>query len=273
MTTITQLVTEICHQQAIPLRIIDDAGVVLELQLPQRSHLIVNNHLGLISEADAVLCTDKAYQAQLLADIDLMPLTHSYLDPSSKYASTETPNLAQITADIQDRFSLPVMVKKNSGREGVHVFKAQSAEEMTAALNQIFNPHHSEYDHVAVVQPYLEATHEYRVLMWHGQAEVAYTKVAPTQSASFVSAERWAAGRAELVTDSHMLRRLQTVVTTLYQRWPLAYAGLDIIEDPQGRLWLIEVNSAPAITHVVRDNGPEIVRPLFQKMISWLAAH
>ncbi len=267
MTTSTKIICELCEELAIPYQPIDADGVVLELTIKGQSHFVLNNTFGLISDSDAKLALDKTFQAQLLAKSGIIPRTQSYLDPASKYASPTTPSLIESAQRIAQSFSLPLILKKNSGSEGVNVFKIGQADEILPKLSEIFNQNSANYDHVAIAQEYILPKNEYRVVIFQGKIEIAYSKTIAVEAKALLSSHRWQDVTAELVTDERVTVKLTELVSTLFQVWPIRYAGLDIIEDQQGKFWLIEINSSPALAYFVRDNGTELVRKLYREIL------
>jgi D-alanine-D-alanine ligase-like ATP-grasp enzyme len=266
MTTSTQLISEICQELSIPCRVIDGAGALLEVTIHGKPKFIFNNTFGLISDVEAKISLDKSFQAQVLAGTELIPLTKSYLDPFSKYAIEKKPSINQVSEDILKHFQLPFILKKNSGSEGVNVFLVKNTDEVESSLTKIFNQKSSDYDHVVIAQQYIETNNEFRIIVFENEIQFAYKKT-QTANENFSSQNRWRNVKAELVTDQQKISQLQQLVDTVHSKWPIKYAGLDVIEDRNGQLWLIEINSSPALAYFIRDNGSELVKNLYRKIL------
>lgn len=145
------ILTQVCKELSLPFSFIDMAKFAVEIQFPHRRHQVICNTFGLIADTDARIATDKSYQAQFLAATGLIPQTRQYIDPQSEFSLKNLPKLKDISQDILNNFSLPVVVKKNSGRQSIHVFIAHTAEKVEKSLKLVFNPRSKYYDHVAVV--------------------------------------------------------------------------------------------------------------------------
>jgi hypothetical protein len=271
VTTSTKIIFQLCEELSIPCTFIDPDGFALCLSINGQNHFVVNNTFGLTSNVDARLAVDKAFQYHLLKDLQLIPFTQSYLDPHSKYVSLKKMNIKEIVKDIETQFSVPFILKRNSGCEGSHVFKIEQKEDLLPQLQNIFDQHSSEYDPIAIAQQYIQPQHEYRVMILNGKIELVYEKTFQEITETLTSQRRWEAITAKLITDSEKILQLQQVVNKILVVWPIAYAGLDVIEDREGKIWLIEVNSAPALAYFIRDNGPELVKQLYKKILLLLA--
>lgn len=276
-STTIHLLQEICRARGIPTHLLDEGGFVLTISdQAGQSHLIIQNTFGLVSDGDAQLAKDKSFQAQFLQSANFQPYTRTYIDPQSPYALAQGLSLSAAKKDILQNFQLPIIMKKNSGSRGVHVFKVSRHQDILPTFHQIFNQQDKDYDHVAIVQPFLVARHEYRVIQFQGKLMFAYEKTFPKElkdekvPLQLQSSLRWSERKADLITSVLLQERLQQFLDQFYQLWPLAYGGLDVLEDYTGQLWLVEVNTMPAFSYFIRDNGEEKVRQLLTTILEYL---
>ncbi len=270
MGAATHYLSVTAKKLGISYSFIDEHESVLVLHFPHKEHFVINTKLGLISNAEETLGLDKAYQYALLAGKIAMPKTKSYVDPASKKYQpfAEFSTQADIQTDIEKSFSFPVIVKMNRGSEGDHVFLVQSSAELTEKIAAIFNQQDQFYDYVLLAQEYVPPVKEYRVLIYHNQMKFAYLK--DNSEAHFsgnLSPLHWQAAKAVDETDSQKLLQLAEVCKQFFTAWNLPFAGLDIIEDRQGKFWLIEVNTAPSLAMYIKDCGPEKVIRLYEEIL------
>ncbi len=258
----------------IPFSFLDSAESVLVLHFPHKDHFIVNTKLGLISNAEETLGLDKAYQYELLQDKVRMPLTKAYLDPKSKYQQFATLSTVQaIQEEIEKQFSFPVVVKRNRGSEGEHVFLVNSPTELQDKIAVIFNQQDSLYDYVLIAQQYIQPVKEYRVMIFDQKVQFAYIK--DNSQATFtgnLSPLHWEKALAVDVADDVTLQKINDLCQKFFSAWKLKFAGLDIIEDERGEFWLIEVNTAPSLALYVKSCGEEKVIDLYDKIMSDIAS-
>jgi biotin carboxylase len=111
-----------------------------------------------------------------------MPKTAGWVDPQGPaqyhgYARAESH--AAIVDKICAEFSLPVIVKRNSGSQGQHVFLCKSRAEAAAAVAAVFDPEPRGYDHVVLAQEYIEPRKEYRAIVFRKEVLLAYEKRQP----------------------------------------------------------------------------------------------
>lgn len=247
-----------CRELGLPYEVL---GAARNVVLVGERHLFVNWATPFISHSAARLMLDKDYTWQLLHDRVAMPLTQAYLSPQveerfQKYLAY--PSMDAIVADIEARFRYPLVIKMNQGSHGVHVFRCSGALETQAALTAVFDEHNKDWDYLALAQAYLEPRAEYRVVAFQGDIAFAYCK--DNSEAEFcgnLSPLHWRGARAVSLHDPEFLDRARRFIAPIFDRVPARFCGIDIIEDREGKWWLIELNGSPSFEMFVRDNGEE----------------
>ncbi len=269
MGTATHYLAQTAKLLNIPFSFVDLDESVLVLHFPQKDHVVINTKLGLITNAEEILGLDKAYQYQFLENKIALPQFRSYLDIHSKYGKFARFHSAEeIKQDILRSFSFPIVIKKNRGTEGENVFLVENETELTKAIAQVFNRQDWNYDYVLIAQKYIQPVKEYRAIVYHQQLEFAYSKDnSQAVLRGNLSPLHWERAQAPEVTDQQKIDQLDEFCQQFLKAWPLHFGGLDIIEDQTGKLWLIEVNTAPSLAFYIKDNGPEKVVGLYTKII------
>lgn len=272
MTTSGTVLAQALQESNIRYSHVDADEVVFAIQLGGRQHFVVNNILGLNSESDVKICSDKAYTYDLLNDVVAMPHTKKYLDPEGPYASyAEFENLDDIRADIVENFEFPLIIKRNSGSLGSQVFWCENISAVEKAARSIFNRNSHSYDHVLLAQQGVAIATEWRVLMLRGQLQFMYQKdVSQAKFNGNLSPLHWEDSKAILDTDMATQKEIQTFLDPVFSKWQLPYGGFDVVRDTVGKLWLIEVNSHPAFSIFLRDNDAAPLKEMYAKILKEL---
>lgn len=272
MTSSGIVLQEVLDSLSIQYEFVDAEKVLFKIALPNdRYHYIINNILGLNSESDVKLCADKAYTYQLLSDVVKMPKTFSFLDPNGPYGEFSHFDLAGIFSTVKEKFEYPVVIKKNAGSLGSHVFVCKDQLEVKDAVTKIFNRQSSAYDYVVLAQEAIRIKSEWRVLMLHGKLEFMYRK--DTSEATFtgnLSPLHWEGGKAVLETDFALQEEIAAFLSPLFSKWQLPYGGFDVVRDEVGELWLIEINSHPAFAHFLADCESTPLKQMYTKIVKEL---
>lgn len=266
----TKLIAQICQKLNVPFSFATENKTVLQLHLKNCDHFMINSNLGLISSTKAQLCLDKAYQYEILNKVISQPKTISYLDPNSEYKNfAPFTDHQEIINDIKNNFSFPIIIKKNTGMEGVNIFLCKNEGELVKAVKTVFNQNDYRYDHVLLAQEYIEIKKEYRAVFYKHQLELLYRK--DNSQATFtnnLSPLHYEGARAVEETNQELIKKIEQFVQPTFRNFDLIYGGYDIAEDQQGKLWLIEINSVPGFAYYLKDNGEEKIANLFKKIIT-----
>lgn len=242
--------------------------------LGQKFHICIANNLGLNSEVIEKICRDKEYTYLLLSKHISMPKTVGAIDPHAPeiyvgYAQSSTTE--EVAQNLVEQLQLPIVVKPNSKSMGINVAVCKTGEEVQAAVDRVFDKKSYQYDHVVLGQELVEIHKEYRVLVYKGEIQFCYLKDNRGEGARFtgnVSPLHFEGARATLTTNLELLEQLQEFISPIFSQINLVYAGLDIARDLKGNWYLLEINSKPGFSYFVKDNGPEQVVQLFEKILS-----
>lgn len=266
----TNLITQACQELRINFSYVTKNKNVLAIHLPDKDHYIINSNLGLISNTQADLCKDKAYQYQLLSDVINMSTTLDYLDPHSKYTKfAKFKSHQEISNDIEKNFSFPIIVKKNTGTEGENVYLCNNKAEITKAVEIIFNKQNYLYDHVLLAQRHIKIKNEYRTIFYKYKLELLYKK--DIKQAIFtgnLSPLHYQGSKAVEINARDFQEKISKFIIPIFTKLDLTYGGFDVAEDDSGKLWLIEINSVPGYAHYLEDNKAGKVLGLFKKILS-----
>lgn len=271
-----ECVKKACNELGLSYSAIHQNGLFIEINLKNNTNIhFLHNSVPLSLQTDARIVSDKEYTYLLLKDVLKIPLTLGFLDPTVMQEYQEYVNkksIQEITETIRQNLTFPFILKRNRGSTGNNVFICNTEEQLHPLLHKIFDRQSIHYDYVALAQEKINIKEEYRVIILNGKIEFVYIK--DNSNADFtgnLSPLHWTGAKAILLADDDIrLTELQILVDTLYKRFAIPYAGLDIALDIQNQLWLIEINSQPSFGHYVADNGDRKVVSLFKKIITQL---
>jgi len=255
----------------VPYHQSDNDMNLLTVFLDHHPYYFSNSATPLNNDSLSLVCRDKDFANRILSPAVRMPRAYGYLNPavSEEYASYLKFNqLSEIVSDIITNFSLPVVVKRNRGHQGQNIFLCHDQAEITGALKAVFNKNSAHYDYIALVEEYIKPAVEYRAVCLDGELTLLYHK--DNSEALFVgnlSPLHFKGAKAVMVTDDNVLEKISSFLAPIFTVFPVEFAGFDIIEDEEGFLWLIEVNNSPGFNLFLRDNDPEIIIDLYQKVI------
>jgi glutathione synthase/RimK-type ligase-like ATP-grasp enzyme len=266
-----ELVIKACQKLDIPYETFHASQSLLRIKL-DKYYYFVNNGTPFNSEAINEVFKDKEYTYLLLKDKINMPRCLGFLSPFcpkeyQQYLVYQ--NLAEITAEVTQNFALPVIVKKNRGFGGNHVFLAKTVEDIRGAFSEIFDVNSKNVDYVALAQEYIDIIHEYRVIVFHNEILLVYEK--DKSQANFtgnLSPLHWEGAIALHITDETLITEIQDFIEPIFSEMMINYAGFDIARDADGKLWLIEINGTPGYNIFIRDNGEDIIVTMFQTILS-----
>ena len=224
------------------------------------------------SEVISGVCRDKAHTYDLLAPVIRMPETTSFLDWNTdseykKYLNHHSET--EIIADIENRFTYPLVIKPNRGALGQNVCLCNRRDQLAQALNEIFNKRSKNYDYIALAQQYISAEKEYRLVCAFGEPVLTYQR---GDSSGFNNRYWEHRGKAMLIKDPEKVNALHEFIRPIFDVIRVGWVGFDIIKGEDGNSYLIELNSAPKFNHVIEENGQSCVIDMYEKTLSLFCA-
>jgi glutathione synthase/RimK-type ligase-like ATP-grasp enzyme len=217
------------------------------------------------------LFRDKSFSYTLLHEELAMPRTKQYMDPAveERWQPLVTHATAHdIATDILEGFQLPVIVKRNSGSHGNHVFLIDSHDAAVIALETIFEKANSQYDPIALAQEAVVIAREYRVLWFRGKVVLMYEKLTPEGKAHSMSPFGNPGAEAVIVSEDDAA---YVSVAEFLSQSPTAkgfeYCGFDVATDAAGKHWLLEVNAWPGTEHLTKHAGDDVLVDMWKRIL------
>ncbi|MFT4924564.1 MAG: glutathione synthase/RimK-type ligase-like ATP-grasp enzyme [Phenylobacterium sp.] len=256
-----------CQLDDLPYRFIDTNKNCL---LIKDSHFFQLNRTPFNTESMAALGRDKEHQYEMLKDQVNMPKTMGFLDYTvgEEYQQYLTHHsLVDIIATIESNFSYPLVIKKNRGALGIHVFLCHNRDEVTTAIHTVFDRNSPEYDYVVLAQQYIKTKLEMRVIFFDGKPVLSYER--HFAKVEF-GARYWETdeGKALTVDDNELINQAAERFKPAVTLPGLRFVGLDIIIDEQDNFYLIELNSGPKVKNYITSHGDKAVVEMYRKVLA-----
>ncbi len=266
-----------CDSLGIRYESVGESGVFLAVFIAEQPQYFIANEVPFNNNIISRIVVDKGYTNDLLADVIRMPKTITFLDPNCEemfqpYVEYKTPEA--IAEHIIESFGFPVIVKKNSGSQGIHVFRCITKEEVLSAIDKIFDKSLVEYDHILLAQENIDIQREFRVTVFQGKVVLIYEK--DFSNATFVgnlSPLHWEGAVANIIDDQLVQDRIAEFIHPIFKKLDLVYGGLDIALDTNDELCLFEINSKPAYNYLIESSGEEPLIGLYKKMLMYLQSN
>lgn len=256
-----------CQLDDLPYRFVDKNKNCLIIK--DRHHFQLNR-TPFNSESMAALCKDKEHQYELLKNQVKMPKTMGFLDytVSEEYRHYLTyDSLPAIIDAVQSNFSYPLVIKKNRGALGIHVFLCHNVDELTTAINTVFDKTSPDYDYVVLAQEYIKTKLEVRVIFFDGQPVLSYER--HFADVEF-GARYWETddGKAIHIDNNALIEKATEAFTPAVTLPGLRFVALDIIIDEQDNYHLIELNSGPKVKNYIQSHGDTAVVQMYRKILA-----
>ncbi|SKB12411.1 RimK domain protein ATP-grasp [Planktothrix sp. PCC 11201] len=241
-----------------------------------KNYYFCNYSTPLVDQSTFKILKDKDYTYSILHQKIRTPKTLGFLSPYcdqnyQRYLKFRT--ITDISKEIERVFQFPVIVKRNAGSSGHHVFLCDHLEDIQTALTKIFNIDHKDYDYVAIAQQYISIQREYRAVFLNQELILLYEKdISQAIFTGNLSPLHWEGAQAKHINNSQILSEIETFCQPIFQELNLNYTGLDIAIDKDDQYWFIEANSHPNYDIFTRDNDPKLAVQVFEKMLTFLAS-
>jgi len=249
-------------------------GTKIDAKIENKTQLyLVNSQTPFNSQDSVAVCKDKFFCFLTLQNSIKQPQTLSFLDPfcGNNYKEyLECENFGQIEEFIKKKLDFPLIIKPNSGSLGVNVQKVENKNELKIAIEKIFDTKSRDYDYVMIAQEYVKIDQEFRVITVNGIVELIYQK--DISSAEFVgnlSPLHWQGFKTNIIENKEFISKIQEFINPIFAKLPnLFWAGLDIVIDQSGELFLIEINTHPGFSLFLSTQESHHIENLYQTALT-----
>lgn len=273
MSKITSIIKRACDDLDIPNEYLGkDKQIFLIAHFGDYKHYFFNRISGLNNESISCMFDDKFYIQLLLEDVVNMPRTYSYIDSCAPqlYRSYKTQNTnSKIVNSILENHTFPVILKPNKGSFGHNIFLCKNKRDIKRAIRNIYNQKSRHYDHVLLSQDILNIKEEYRVIVYKNKLQFMYKKdISDAKFIGNLSPLHWENSKTVLIKDEKLLSEIKDFIKPISIKVDVQYAGLDVVRDEKGNLWLLEINSKPGFLKYLEHNSDDEIYKLYIKLLT-----
>ncbi|MBI2502754.1 MAG: hypothetical protein HYW07_05920 [Candidatus Latescibacteria bacterium] len=256
-----------CQRRGLEWEFASANGHVLYLKRPGAPRYFLRNKHPFNDYVAARLAEDKGYQYELFSRAGLLvPATLQVFNPfaDDRFNRYKThPSIAAIAAQVEERFSYPVLVKKYHSSLAQGVFLEHSRDTLCRRL-QLLCENSGYLDNVLLIQEYV-AGPEYRIVASRDELLLAYEKQGASGGEDLNPLHQ-AGGQAVQVEAEELLGPLRALTARVASVLDLGFYAIDLIASPQG-LCILEVNPNPFCFFYNRSNGREDFVRIYERLI------
>ncbi len=256
-----------CQRLGLEGEFVSANGHVLRLKRPGGPVYFLRNKHPFNDYVAARLAEDKGYQFELFTQAGvLIPATMQAFNPCAddRFNRYKThPSVAAIAAEVEERFSYPVLVKKYHSSLAQGVYLEHSRDTLCRRL-QLLCENSGYLDNVLLIQEYV-AGPEYRIVASRGELLLAYEKQGPVGAEDLNPLHQFG-GLAVQVESAELLAPMRRLTAQVAGVLDLGFYAIDLIAGPQG-LCVLEVNPNPFCFFYNRSNGREDFVRIYERLI------
>jgi glutathione synthase/RimK-type ligase-like ATP-grasp enzyme len=258
-----------CRRLGLAYELLDREGNFVRVGIGERWEYFQLSRTPFNSEVIHGICRDKMHTYQALSGAVNMPRTLSFLDLElePKYRHyLELESLDAILERIERALTYPLVVKRNRGYLGIHVYLCPDRGAAETALRRIFDQRSKHYDYLALAQEFVATGEEFRLVCAYGTPVLTYRR----GKGRLFNLRYWENDRhgAHVVEDPALEQELLAFVEPVQAILRPGFVGFDIIRSRAGRLYLIELNSSPRFDHVIEGSGETCVIEMYARTLS-----
>lgn len=290
-------IKEICKEEGIALRIFS-YGWIYQMKKDGKVAYLCGTRLDLNGAGCSDIACDKYATYEILSSEKIPAVEHQiFFNPvtRSRYSSNLFQGILQYFKTHQEK----VVVKAKDGSRGEEVFLCEDIATLEQTVMTLFQ----EKDAICLC-PFYEIEYEYRVFYINAECLYAYRKRKPYIEgdgihtiSQFIKEKALDASipadtilkkgeklelswkfnlshgaTAEEIADSSLLSKLYALAKQAGQAIGISYATVDIIEDKEGNLRVLEINSGVSMTKFVEEQESRypIAKEIYRKAIKAL---
>ena len=298
------MIYEICQEKGIDYQLLS-FNWIIELKKDDKIRHIVGNRFDLNPESSAKIACDK-YATYLVLNANKVPSVEHRMFFNISTRNNYVPEngiYSDIIAFFQEKEK--VVIKPNSGSEGLNVFLCSSLKEVEEAINTIFKSSHS-----LSVCPFYNIKTEFRTIVLNGEVKLIYGKERPYVVGDGVSSVgtllksvflpnkrvvednlkninfeyvpkkgekvmlSWKfnlSGGAypKLLEKGEMYNKLEKLALDAARVTNIKFASIDIIQEEDDSLFVLEINSGVCTSLFLKekDEAYDLIKSIYSEAI------
>lgn len=297
-----EIINEICKKHSISITSFENTSV-LRLSYQKEQHFIWSRRFDLNS-AIASRLADNKYETSIVLQSCNIPVVECYKLSrigTEEYENNPDSNLC-VCRKLLEQYGT-IVIKPNNSYEGKNVYRCSTMKEVEKALQSIY----SSYKFI-VATPYINAVNEYRTFILNGTILLIYKKKLPHiiadgkstlmellvgQSYDFEMINHqlykelnfippagqkiilnWKfnltqGASCQIIEKSDLYSKLCNLAIKSANAIGISFATIDIIEEENGNLSVLEINSGVAMDQFIQQvpSGKNIATNIYEKAI------
>jgi dihydrofolate synthase/folylpolyglutamate synthase len=258
-----------CGNLGIACQRISDNGNVLRLHRDGRPVYFMRNKHPFNDYVSGRLAEDKAYQNEFFSEAGLrLPPTLEIFNPlaDARFERYKThASISDVLADVEERMTYPVVVKRNRSSLSQGVFLEPDRESLDTRVRNLCE-NSGYFDNILLVQAFVSGP-EYRIVASGAELLLAYEKVSdPVDGKGDLNPLHQADGQAIRVEDARLLRGMRAVVEGVASVLDLGFYAIDVILADSG-FYILEVNPNPICYFYNSNNGREDFVSIYEQLL------
>ncbi len=211
---------------------------------------------------DTVYQTGDFVRLPLAKSIEARVLTKAGIPVPKTYFSS----LENITENGESLLGFPFVIKGTMGKQGKAVWSPRDHEELTRMIEVLIPRERAGERFIA--QEFIEASQRSRVFVVGDKALGAITRPMRWRRRFINKVEgEFPEGKKEVIKD--IPKEAEAMAVAAAKALGIDVAGVDLIkEDKSGKIYIMEVNSAPGWKSIKKDTGIDIEKEILKYLLS-----
>lgn len=264
---------EACKELEINFEFIHPNQNLIKIILNNKNYYFANYDTPFVSKIISEMFQYRDYTYHLLKDIVNVPKTKAFLSPFCQdplyqdWAYSEYKDIDSLVAEINQTFSLPVIIKKTAKSSGNNVFICHDRDNLRLSLERIYQINSDKYNNFALASEYIDINHEYRAIFFNKELFLVYekSKLEP-QLSDYLSPIDWKELKY-LYINEKLIHNIGNFVEPIFKKIPISYGQFNIALDKNGEYWLTEIVPHPNFDSFIKNNSEKIIVEMFKKML------
>ncbi len=302
-----ELIKEICDELDVDMRILSKDWII-QLEKDNKTRYIAGYKFDLNGHAQGLVMDDKYAMYEVLKEKKIPVIEHQILfKNNNQQAYAKGCNSYEVAYHFFEQNHQHIVLKSNTSTCGLGVYRVTKREELTPVLDKLFKNAFS-----ISMCPFYDIKREYRFIYLKNQCVLLYGKERPivlgdgkktirellqdfnpqffqsklqeskynrvlTQGECYEYSWKFNLSEGAIpvpITDKRLQKRLQEFGNRISKKLDLSFCSVDVIEDMDGNLSIMELNSGVMMinyaryTKAGRKKAKEIYRQAIQEMFS-----
>lgn len=254
---LSKLLNEISNDIGATLTPYSDSWVY-DLQYLNEHHIIYGYRFGSNTDSVSLLCNDKSALSEFLSKHKIPNIKHTYLPSPSVIDFMDNDKefyCNKVKAMIKNG---ACVIKVNDGTGGRNVYKVDTFEEASLALEKIYK------NGCATICKFEKIQEEIRIIVNNKKVLLIYRK----EKGSNWKHNLCLGAKPIVINDTTNYKEALDIVDKIFQLLNIGSASIDIVK-VDNRYYLLEINSGVVMENFANSNGEnyEIAKSIYKQII------